>query len=354
MICTVSTVKDSLANVTHFVECNLAAGVDHLFVFLEGGDPDVLAYLEEHPHATVVDSDEANRRNPQPGNLNTRQTINANRINVLLADVASAQWLFHIDGDECLDIDKERLLAIDADVATVRLLPKEAVSSSREGDSRYFKRLLTREELSLLTVLGLIDKPSNRSYFHGHVSGKIGIRPSLSFGMHIHQARVLGEDETTTDFEADWLHLLHYESFTMDEFLRKWVAHLSAGEGAKFRGEKELVRGAVSAVLDNPHLDEDEKREYLTEIYRRRIEEDVPTLLKLGLLDTIEPGNYRPSSFTRREEKQLAREMPALLAADHEHFLPRRIDHDLVELKRRIHGGPLRRLHRTPGVAARG
>lgn len=347
MICTVSTIKDSLTNVTRFVEGNLAAGADHLFVFLEGGDREVLAYLEEHPHATVVDSDEANRHNPQPDNLNARQTINANRVNVLLSDIESAQWLFHIDGDECLDIDKDRLLAIDGGVATVRLLPKESVSSSREGDDRYFKRLLAREELSLLTVLGLIDKPTNRSYFHGHVSGKVGIRPSLSFGMHIHQARILGEDETTTDFEADWLHLLHYESFTMEEFLRKWVAHLGAGEGAKFRGEKDLVRGAVSAVLANPHLDEDERRRYLTEIYQRRIEEDVPTLLKLGLLDTVERGDYRPSSFTSRERKKLAHELSALLVADKGHFQPRKVEHDLVELKRRIHRGPVRRFHRT-------
>lgn len=99
---------------------------------------------------------------------------------------------------------------------------------------------------------------NNRNYSDGYLFGKVGNRPSLSLGLHIHQARVLGENGDDGELEADWLRLPHYESFTMDEFMRKWTVHLAAGPGTKFRGEKELVRGAVQAVLDSAHLDEEE------------------------------------------------------------------------------------------------
>ena len=335
VICTVSTIKDSLTNVSRFVERNLAAGADHLFVFLEGGDRETLAHLGEHPHVTVVDVDAVSRSHRQAAGLNARQTINANRINCLLADVDSVQWLFHIDGDEVLDIDRERLLALEPDVTTVRLVPRESVSSATSEGTQYFKRLLTREELSLLTVLGLIDRPNNRRYFHGHVAGKVGIRPSLSFGMHIHQARVLGEPDPQEGFRADWLRLLHYESFTMEEFLRKWTAHLGAGPDTKFRGEKDLVRGAVRAVLDNPSLAEDGKRRYLVEIYQRRLEDDVQTLRELGLLETAGEGTHRPVTFSRRDTRRLAQELPALLEADLDYFLPSKVEREPAELMER-------------------
>lgn len=40
LVCTVSTVKDTLHNVEAFVGRNLAAGVDHMFVFLDAPDPE--------------------------------------------------------------------------------------------------------------------------------------------------------------------------------------------------------------------------------------------------------------------------------------------------------------------------
>lgn len=337
VICTVSTIKDSITNVQNFVGRNLAAGADHLFVFSEGGDREVLAFLDDHAHVTVVDADELNRRIPQASGLNARQTINANRINVLLADVDSAEWLFHIDGDEVLDIDRDRLLALGPDVDSVRLVPRESVSASQPEHEGYFKRLLEQEELALLTVLGVLEEPSNRTYFQGHVAGKVGIRPSVRHGLHIHQSRVLGEENTQKSYRADWLRVLHYESVTLKEFLRKWEVHIQAGPETRFRGEKELIRGAIIAVLGNTHLDEDEKRQHLAEIYRLRVEDDVPTLLGLGLLETVEPLGHRPGSFTREEAERMARELSALLEAEQGYFQPRRLEHDPAELRATPH-----------------
>lgn len=264
MICTVSTVKDSLANVTGFVRRNLAAGADHMFVFLEGGDREVFRFLDDHRHVTVVDTEDGYWHNGRPTNLNARQTMSANLVNYLLAGVQSAQWLFHIDGDECLDIDKERLRGLGPEVEYVRLATKESVSTSvgELADSVYFKRLLNDDELALLHILGVIDAPRNRKYFHGHVSGKIGIRPSMEYGMHIHEAKRL-QGQTPENFKAEWLNILHYESFTAEEFLRKWSVHVEAGQETKFRDDKETIRGAITGVLNNPHLNEETEKAVL-------------------------------------------------------------------------------------------
>ncbi|WP_338751517.1 glycosyltransferase family 2 protein [Janibacter alittae] len=338
MICTVSTIKDSVANVTRFVEGNLAAGADHLFVFAEGGDRDVLTRLEEHPHVTVVDADAMSRRVAQPDNLNTRQTINANRINWLLADLDSAEWLFHLDGDEILDIDKGRLLALGPDVETVRLLPKESVSSSEPGYGGYFKRLLSNEELALLTLFGVIDEAFNSVYFHGHVSGKVGLRPSRRHGVHIHDVSLIGQEGSTEDFRADWLHLLHYDSVSPEEYLRKWTVN-SAGTPHNFRGRRKLIHAAMSGLVKNEQIDEAEKRDYMLEIYRREIEDDAPSLQKFGLLETVEPRHHSPGSFTRQESDAITAVLPRLLEAEPRYFQPRRTEYDPAELMTTIHAG---------------
>ena len=49
VICTVSTVKDSADNVATFVEQNLAAGADHLFVCLDDEQPEVEEVLAPCP-----------------------------------------------------------------------------------------------------------------------------------------------------------------------------------------------------------------------------------------------------------------------------------------------------------------
>lgn len=340
VICTVSTVKDSLENVTNFVHRNLAAGVDHMFIFLEGSDRDVFAFLGVQPHVTVTDTEDGYWGGSRPSNLNSRQTINANRINYLLSELDVVEWLFHIDGDECLDIDKAQFQKLDTDIEYVRLATKESVSTSeaRSKETIYFKRLLSPDELSLLTTLGVIEAPRNRKYFHGHVSGKAGIRPSTSYGLHTHEARRL-QGETPTAFKAEWLNILHYESFTPEEFLRKWSVHIEAGRGTTFRDDKEIVQGSIKGVLNNSHLDAEQKRRYLFEIYRRRLEDDVPTLLQLGYLEKIQDCRHRysPGSFPQRDLWLIENMLPELKASDSAYFRPRQTNRDPRVLMERIH-----------------
>src|SRR6478735_10433163 len=101
LLCTVSTVKDTLGNLEQFVDRNLSSGADHMFVFLESEDPDVEAALRAREHVTVVRTDDAYWSGTRPEELIQRQLVNANLVNSLLTVLPSVDWLAHLDGDEC-------------------------------------------------------------------------------------------------------------------------------------------------------------------------------------------------------------------------------------------------------------
>ena len=84
MIATVSTVKDTLANVQRFVRGNLAGGVDHMVVFLDAPDPEVEAWLASQEHVTHVVADDRWWGGKRPADLNNRQRMHANITKALL------------------------------------------------------------------------------------------------------------------------------------------------------------------------------------------------------------------------------------------------------------------------------
>ena len=134
MIVTASTVKDSPENLRTFVARNLAGGVDHLAVFVDDGDAEVVAALAAEPHVTPVAATGEWWQGKRPVQLNARQRINANVLKTLLLPLGGVEWIFHIDADEVLLVDAEALAALPADVEVTRALPYEAVS--REAVAR--------------------------------------------------------------------------------------------------------------------------------------------------------------------------------------------------------------------------
>ena len=248
MIATVSTVKDSLAGVQRFVRGNLAGGVDHMVVLLDAPDPDVEAWLAAQDNVTHVVTDEAWWGDERPADLNDRQRIGANLVKALFTVVPGVDWVFHVDGDEICQIDRSVMDRVPADQEAVRLKPLEAVSRKHwEASPTWFKRLLRKADLELLEVLGVIEKANNGQYFHGHVEGKTATRPRLDRWLTIHRTVDEKRDEVP-HFEAAGLRVLHYESYSGEDFVRKWSAMLAAGPNVSLRPVRERTKQAVAAL----------------------------------------------------------------------------------------------------------
>jgi hypothetical protein len=319
---TVSTVKDSRANVERFVERNLAAGADHMLVFLDAPDPEVEELLTAHEHVTHVVTDDAYWRGRRWKHLNVRQLVNANLANAALAPFGWAQWLFHLDADEALEIDRRRLLEeVPADEPYVLLDPLEAVSRWHwDGEVDLFKRLLTEPELELLTALGTIDRPDNLAYFRGHIRGKVGMRPGLEWRLFLHRVRTSAYVELD-GYTADWLRLRHYESYDGEEFVRKWLAHVGAGP-MRLRPQRDRLRVALEQLVA-ADLPTDVRTAYFRRLYSRWVEDDATTLSDLGLLVRPRDATHRPERLDDRSRDDLNRLLALLAGEDKRHAHPK-------------------------------
>ncbi|HET7303515.1 MAG TPA: glycosyltransferase family 2 protein [Segeticoccus sp.] len=328
MLWTVSTIKDSAENVRRFVDRNLSSGADHLLVFLDAPDDEVQQVLDDQDAVTTVVTDDDYWRGERQPVLNRRQRVNANVANTLLAVVDPQGWLFHLDGDECLELDRHLLEGLGPGTDGVRLQSAEAVSSEtddapRDAD-RLFKRRLDRDELFLLVALGVLDVPDNGAFFRGHRAGKVGIRPGLDRYLHIHQAtrRDSGEDlELHPMADAG---VLHYESVSLAEFVRKWSAHSTSGPRTFVRKDRRKVHGAITAIQGNTRLSPGRRRELLEHVYHRWIEDDVATLAELGYArpPRTDLHRYRPRPLPDGVAEDLPRLLATLLEADKVAFLP--------------------------------
>ena len=320
MLFTVSTAKDTRANLERFVARNLAGGADHVVVFLDApaapGAAEAREFLEGHPHVTCIATDEAYWRGERPADLNTRQVLNANLVHGLLAPFDWADWLFSIDADEVLELDRQRLLEeVPASQPAVVLEPIEAVSKLQwEGEVTHFKRLLGDEELALLVALGVLDKADNREYFRGHTHGKPGVRPGLERRLQLH--RTATEDLTPLPAQrADWLRLRHYESYDGAEFVRKWMAHVTAGP-VRLRPNRERLLVALEALVRVEGLGDERRQHYLMRLYRRWVEDDAEVLADLGLLEVPPAGQHRPEEFPPGGREEMEALLAVLVGAD--------------------------------------
>ncbi len=292
MLVTVSTILDTPANVRRFVADNLSMGVDHMVVFLDdpsAHDQDQVAdELSGHRQVTCVPAGRGWWAGDRPKGLNVRQRINANVALDLLADMPWAQWVFHVDGDEVVALDREVLAAVPADADAVWLTPLECVSRFEATERpTLFKRLLDDDDLNLLHMLGLLSKPTNSAYFHGHVLGKSGVRAGSGLRLTLHDAVTTSGDRAPRQEDAR-LRLLHYDAVSGEEFVRKWTALLGAGR-AQFRKDRAPTVNALR-TLTAKDVPAPIAEKYLRRIYEATTEDDVTTLHELGLLEEIDPG----------------------------------------------------------------
>jgi hypothetical protein len=307
MIVTVTTARDRLPNLQRFVRGNLAGGVDHMVVVLEEPTPDVVDWLEAQPEVTPFVADADWWQGPRPERLNMRQWINANLVRRALAEVVRADWLFHLDGDEVAQIDRDVLAGVPARHGVVRLGVLEAVSRpSWPRDPTWFKRDLTDGELALLVQLGVLTEPRNKTYFRGHRFGKIGMRPDTVGWIGLHNA-VDDELEPLPHKRFPGLELLHYESWSLEDFDRKWTNLATAGSRPpNFQDDRGAMYDAF-AQLSSMALPAEVRERAVRRIYERACQDQFETLRDLGLLVEVDPaeGKHQPTPLSPAEQEQL-------------------------------------------------
>lgn len=308
MVVTVSTVKDSLAHVQRFVNGNLAGGVDHMFIFLDESAPEIEAWLATRTEVTYLVCDESWWTEGRPQLLNRRQNINANVVKALLSLVDWADWVFHIDADEIVRIDRRTLRRVSAEEPAVRLLPLEVVSQLRwEGTPDLFKRLLTPEELEELRRRGVIAEATNSLYFRSHIIGKAGLRPTLDLWLTNHHV-VDQSGERRLHVRAPGFQLLHLEAYSGEDFVRKWTNMIGSGPEVHFGAHRQRIADDIKALLSSDADPAVVSRD-LTEIYTQHMEDPLNLLQELGLVQRIDPlgGSHRPRPLPETQQAQLRR-----------------------------------------------
>ncbi len=342
LVAVAATVKGPPAQVRGFAARNLRAGADHVVLFVDDADPAVLRLLAEDdevaPATTAIGTDAAywGGQDQWPVNLNRRQGMNANLANALVSTVPRFTWLFHLDLDERLHLDKHRLLAVDPSVRAVELTTWEAVSTEQPVEPTRYKRRPTSEELDELHRRGLIDKPSVHAFFRGHI-GKRGIRPDPRVRLRIHHVMEPDGKVAIEPVRTDWLHVLHDESDSYDEFVRKWRTLLSSGSFGQKRRRARVAR-LVAPLLTDESLDPAVREQQLREVFRRHAADDVAAIEELGLLAVPDPAwsAYRPEPLTDDEQETLARVAALLTSAPKTAF--ERFGPPAEQLLQRLHG----------------
>jgi hypothetical protein len=256
--------------------------------------------------------------------LNLRQQANASLASFLLAATGWASWLVHLDSDESIHVRRAELEALPPSVRAVRLSVWEAVSSADAVDVRLFKRQLTASEEAVLHSLG------HRRYFRGHRVGKTAVRPSFDVWFKNHAA-VDGHGTPVPAVSREGLHLLHYESPNLAEFVRKWDAHRQdADRQARRRGanaRKTQVAAAVVALLDNEALGADARQRLLRRVYERHVADPVDLLQELGYLVSLDPALHRhdPTPLPAARATQLNDVLDALRGVGKQRFTRRHV-----------------------------
>lgn len=323
MIVTVTTLKDRLSNVQRFVRGNLAGGVDHMIIFLDAADDEVETWLATRPEVTAMVTDESWWRDQRPQLLNRRQMVNTNLARALLTRVGWAEWLFHIDADEIAQIDRAELARVPRKRRAVGLTPLEVVGEMHpEGEPRLFKPLLADGDLVLLQALGVLSEPSNSLYFRSHIAGKVGVRPRKDVWLGIHKAT--DRDDTRIPLvHRPGLRMLHLESYSGEEFVRKWTAMVGSGPEMHFGTQRMQIATALKAVVEK-NLPREQQARVFAMIYERHMADPVSLLNDLGLLEAIDPlgGAHTPEILPQDERDRFRDLLESLRSEDKWQFLP--------------------------------
>jgi hypothetical protein len=322
-IVTVSTIRDTVPNMHRFLRRNLSSGIDHMIVFLDQDQPELLEVLGSNPRVTVVqtanDDYWLGRRPPK---VDDRRKVNANLLNAALTVIPAVRWLVHLDADEAPLFDRASLLASDA--RTVRFPALEAVArhDRPDGDAREFKQRPSEAELLALDLMGVIDDPSLASYFRGHWAGKSAVRPDLGVRISAHVPRDPQGNRLAGTEILPGAFLLHYESYCLEDFIERWRDFdVEKYSRSNHRGTRKRLGLAAYAIINHASLSDDAKERYLRRLFDRKVADDVTALRRLGLIIEVPAADLSPRPLPTAEIEALEALLAALRPVDKRAFL---------------------------------
>ncbi|MCL2543981.1 MAG: glycosyltransferase family 2 protein [Nocardioidaceae bacterium] len=319
-IVTATTLRDTPDNVDRFVRRTLGSGVDHAIVFLDADQPKVRAALEANPHVTVVRTGKDYWLGDRPSVVLDRQMANASVAAAALAEVPSVRWVFNIDGDEVLDIDRAALARIETDAVRLGTLEAVAKRKWRRSEPEMFKRVPSSNELHALSALKLIDAPEISAFFRGHSLGKVGVRPGADVRFRLHTAYRLPEVEIEETVQED-MHLLHLESWCLADFVSRWQGYRA--DRPKHRPHRDERLGAAYSLIDgDTSIGAAERDKRLGELFDRLVADDRAVLKRFDLQVRVRRREVAPRPLDRSDVAALEAALARIGAESKEGYRP--------------------------------
>ena len=117
--------------------------------------------------------------------------------------------------------------------------------------------------------------------------------------------------------------MLHYESYSGEDFVRKWSALVASGRAPVFRPARGGTAAALRALIGR-ELDEETARRSLMRLFERTTQDDLETLRDLGLLVEADPskGTHRPADFPPGGDEEFLAALHELRAQPKRQFHP--------------------------------
>lgn len=229
----VMTVCEPLALVRTNVLWHLATGARAVYVFFDDPQDPVLPALRDIAGCNVVACDRAhwhrlNGRKGRPASQMRRQTLNANAAQ----EVATTDWLFHIDADEFIWQDGD----MGAELAEMRpgqtelnlpvlerLFPEKGQSGLFDGSFRATSDLSQDEAAQAFGPFA--DFMKRGQYSHG--AGKSGVPVRQGLRMGVHNATVRGTErwKRAPKQVSATARLLHFDGVTPLHWALKFLRY---------------------------------------------------------------------------------------------------------------------------------
>jgi hypothetical protein len=146
------------------------------------------------------------------------------------------------------------------------------------------------------------------------------MRPGMDRWFALHEVEGASEEilpPHDTGASGGPAQLLHYESWSGDEFVRKWSNIVTSGAMPALRGRRQPTAVAVRALLARD-LPADTLRSLLLRIFQRTTEDDFETLRDLGVLVELHPeaGGHVPAALSESSRERLTTLLAAVAPLD--------------------------------------